>query len=531
MSTRGKLASVTPINDSPALKPVPPKRKYTRLCREKSDQLNADLLELLDNDGCTKADYKRVAYRYGVAVRTVEHRLAKLRDGRPSTGWSKRRTPNVLPDNVLISVAAERQVASVYRAVKASGEYQGSRATFFRQVNATFGARTLRGITKGVGEMRRGTFEQLDQSLFMQGFSLDLFYLRCPLREDPSARPVGAIVRETSTGVLLTSWVWPDDKVTASDIATLLAEAFRGRIFVHGGEYVFVGGVPDFLRVDNGSQFTAAELGDLLNPLAVRVINSNDYRSHENGAHEAIHRIMRAELLDHLPGSEEGIRDHHGSLLPDERPLVTLTQVRELLDRWCWTYNVRDHNGDGSRMDCWLEQVDLWGGQLPLRLSSATLAPYAKERKRTSKLYKPGVLVDGYYYTCPELENYPHKRYVIREWLRDDRTVEVFTPGGTYVGVATRNGELTAAESGALHASAGEAETHVKEIVTEARMQRPLPELPDVPIADPSYIQEGEASSIAEDDASPADQLADLLRRPTRQDPESPDGEPSGGGP
>lgn len=516
------LATVTPINDGPKRR-----RKYTRLTAQAKERLTAELEEMIAAGACSKVDYSRVAERFNVSVRTVENHLAAIRQGGSPLGSGERRTSNVLPDGVLIAVAEAGQRQKVFEDLKASGEYQGSRATFYRQTSATFGARTLRGITSGVSDMRRGTFEQLDRPLFMQGFSLDLFYLRAPLSDTPpDSRAVGAVVRESSTGVLVFSWLWPNDQVTSSDIATVLAESFRGRIFEYNGEGVFVGGVPDFLRVDNGSQFTSRDIGSMLNPLGVRVITSNDYRSHENGAHEAVHRVLRAELLDHLPGSESGLRDHRGELLPDSRSPITLHEARDLLDRWAWAYNVRAGK-DGSRMDAWVEGIDLSGGLLPNREDPEALAGYAIERTMSAKLYKPGLLVDTYYYTCPQLENYQHKRFVVRQWLRDERTIEVFTPAGRYVGVAARNGQLTAAESGVIQREAKEAELAVKEIARAARDGKPAPRLPEVPELE-LPIQDPGPSSPGRDDGAPLSGLAEALRQPTVTQPTAtPEGDSS----
>lgn len=483
MSARGKRASVTAIHSAPKLRAVGEKRKYTRLADEAMGKLDDQVRALIAADACSKPDFKAVAARFDVSVRTVQGRLAAIRRDGPAAGRDVRLSGHSLPDGVLVSIAAARQVAGVHADLVKKGEYRGSLSTFYRQVHNAHGARTVRGVTGGVDTMRRGTFERIDVPLFTQGYSLDLFYLRAPLAGGrPGDKPMGALVREASTQVIVASWIWPTDQVSAEDAATLLAEAFRGRVFWHREQAVFVGGVPDFLRCDNGGQFTSRSIGRMLNPLAVRVITSNDYRSNENGAHEVVHRLLRAQLLDHLPGSEDGHRDHRKQLLPDDRAHVSLADARDMLDRWCWAFNTRD-DGKGSRMDAWAQGIEESDGTLPATVSPATLAGYAIERRTTAKLYKLGVLVDTHYYTCAALEDYPHRRFVVRRWLRDDRTVELFTPEGRYVGVAARNGDLTAAESGALHASAGEAERAVKAIIATAQVEHPLPDFPDVPVA------------------------------------------------
>ena len=520
----GSLATVTPITTREARQ-----QKYTRLTPKANARLKEALLELQDEGACSKADYRRVAERFNVSVRTVERRLAELRHSAPLTGATQRHSSIVLPDDVLMSIASERQLHKVYRDLKREGRYQGSLATFYRQCTNKFGSRTLRGVTSDVNDMRRGTYEVLDRFLFMQGMSLDLFYLRAPLAgATQGTKAVGALVRELTHGLVVASWIWPTDQVTTSDVTTLLAEAFRGRMFEYDGQAVFVGGVPDFLRADNGGQFTSREIGDMLNPLGVRMITSNQNRSHENGAHETVHGLLRKELLQHFPGSEDAQRDHRGQLLPDPRPLVTLDEARELLDRWVWTFNTRD-TGSGSRMDFWIEDIELSGGVLPNRETPEALARYAVERPLTAKLYKQGVLVDKNYYTCPQLEEKTHKRYLVRQWLRDRRTIEVFTPSGTYVGVASLNGELTAAEAGLLQQSAGEAEREVKAVVAAARAKQPRPLFPPVPELDQPTVHQGDQTSGGLPDlVTPLSGLTQALRQPVVPlEDEEPEGDAS----
>jgi|FLOH01.1.fsa_nt_gi hypothetical protein len=522
MKKRSTVATVHSIKDGKALVAPKGKREYVLLAPEMSDRLNRDVELLVADGACTKTDYARLGFRYGVSWRTVQNRVGRLRSSRGAqAGQNQRHTQNVLPENVLTLISAHGQVKAVWEEACNTGKYVGSLSTFYRQVEATHGARTIRGITRGIPAIRRGTFEQLERALFMQGYSIDVFYLRTSLAGGSKGdKPTGAIVRETLTGVAVGSWIWPSDEVAASDISVLLAEAFRGRMFTYKNEVVFVGGLPDFVRSDNGRQFTAVELGELLNPLAVRVITSNDYRSNENGAHETIHGLLRSELLARLPGSEDGNRDHRGKLHPDERQLVTLTEAREMLDAWCWRFNTSVGKDGTTRMDAWVEGINLSDGQLPETVKPETLARYAIERAHTAKLYKLGILVDTHHYTHPDLDEYSAKRFVISRWLRDDRTIEVFTPNGQYVCTAVRNGELAAAESVTLQVASGETEKRVKNIVAQARAQYPLPEFTQVPIhveLPSNQTQDVKASPRNEADTSLSD-LADILRKPTTGD-------------
>jgi hypothetical protein len=522
MSTISTVATVHSIKDGKKLAAGKGKRGYVLLAPEMSAKLERDIKLLIADGACSKMDYSRLGDRYGVSWRTVQNRVRVLRSASGAqSGRNERLTQNVLPDDVLVSVSAHGQVKSVWEDFCRQGIYSASLSTFYRQLESAHGARTIRGITRGIPAMRRATFEKLERALFMQGYSIDLFYLRIPLKGGKTGdKPTGAIVRDTLTGVTVASWVWPTDEVSAADISVLLAEAFRGSNFTYNDETVFVGGIPDFVRCDNGSQFTSVELGELLNPLAVRVITSNDYRSNENGAHETIHGVLRAELLALLPLSEDGPRDHRGKLFPDDRDLITLRQVRELLDQWCWRFNTRVPNSGVSRMDAWVGEIAASGGMLPETVQPETLARYAIERAHTSKLTKLGILVDTHHYTHPDLEERSNGRFVIRRWLRDEKTIEVFTAAGEYVCTAVRNGELTPAESVAVQVAAGEAEKKVKNIVAQARAQHPLPTFGPVPTRDPqpsTELRDRAESQLAEPEFG-LGELAGILRQPPNSD-------------
>ena len=529
MSQRNQAATVIPLRDPSKARG---KRRYTRLTSQARTRLDERLTELAAEGPLGKADYRRIASEFGVSPSTVEKRAAILRRGDTRPVFGQRVTANRLPEDVKVQLALHRQVYGTWCYYRDRGEFTATYATFRRQVLAAVGANTVRGLINGTMAMRRGTFEKTEQVEFMQVFSIDLFYLRAQLAGIPEdSKPVGALVCEQSTGVVVASWVWPDDTVTASDVMTLLAESFRGRVLEYDGEAVFLGGVPDFLRCDNGGQFTAKEVGDLLNPLAVRVIASGSYRSHELGAHERKHGVLRKELLDLLPGSENGQRDHRKVLLPDPRPLATLEEVREDLDRWAWKYNTRD-NGDGSRMDAWVEGIELTSGFLPRTEDAGVLARFAVERARTVKLSRGyGLEVSGAHFTCADLRHRAEKRFVVRQWLRDSDTVEVFAVNGEYVGTAVRNGQLTPEESATLIAQERQDEEEVRRVTLESRQTLRQPDLPQVPVipTDPDSAPE-EGNDLGDEPATPEPSglaaLADALRN--YKEPSDPSGEDGG---
>ena len=93
MKKRSTVATVHSIKDGKALVAPKGKREYVLLAPEMSDRLNRDVELLMADGACTKIDYARLGFRYGVSWRTVQNRVGRLRSSRGAqAGQNQRHT-------------------------------------------------------------------------------------------------------------------------------------------------------------------------------------------------------------------------------------------------------------------------------------------------------------------------------------------------------------------------------------------------------------------------------------------------------
>lgn len=425
-----------------------PRKAHVHLAAEARARLAGELVEL-DQPG--KADYRHLARQYGVSVRTVENIARQARDAQRTRNASTGRVlTHPLPENTLDLIGALRNSKQAWRELHAAGDYRGNYATFARRINDTYGKNVVRGTVHGTSGMDRTIREKLERRPFLHAYTIDLFSLRAPvLHGRDEFRPMAMIVREDHTDVDVTTHVFDTDAVTAAMVATVLGQAFRGRTFADAAGEITLGGLPDLVVCDNGSNFLAAELDTLLDGLGVRVLNTNSYSSWENGAHERGHRTARDQLLRQLPGSSDGPTDTRGRLMDTRTPL-TLETVRQLLAVWAWKRNTgADRPGTVSPLERWrASDPDGTVARFP---AAAEIAALAVRYRETCRLYKLGVRVDNEHYFYPEMSEYTARRYVVRRWFDDADHAEIFDADGTrWLGTATRNGAHTAAEAQAL---------------------------------------------------------------------------------
>ena len=113
--------------------------------------------------------------------------------------------------------------------------------------------------------------------------------------------------------------IHPDRKITAHDVIEQLAELFVER------------GVPDFIRSDNGPEFTAKHVRSWLNRLGVKTLFIEPGSPWENGYIESFNGKFRDELLN-------------GEIFD------TLTEARVITEQWRKYYNTkRPHSSLGYR--------------------------------------------------------------------------------------------------------------------------------------------------------------------------------------
>lgn len=434
--------------------PPAPRKKYVRLSEEAEERLINEL-NAFDDPGT--ADYRKLAERYGVSLRTVERLVARTRNKEaPRSRISGSKLQHRLPDDVLVMCAALRSRKKVWNHYRKTGAYCGDYTSFTRRLNADHGANVVSGACRGVKGMKYKLSEKLERRPFMSTYTIDLFSMRAPIRVGRNTvNPYGMLVREDQTGAVVNAYVFDSDAVTADMVGAVVGQAFRGRTYVltddEGREKdLFVGGLPDFVYCDNATNFLERELNDMYAGLGVRVIAVNSYASNENGTHERLHGTLRTQLLDLLPQSSRGARDRRGELVDDSAP-IDIKQARALLTAWAHQWN-----REQGLLDEWTKWTE--AGAVIRRASDEELAPLALEHPETCKRYTTGVLLDTEHYICSELTRTPSKRFTVRRWLGDENHVEIFSADGkTRIGTAVRNGAHTAAESQALkHTNAQE---------------------------------------------------------------------------
>jgi putative transposase len=113
--------------------------------------------------------------------------------------------------------------------------------------------------------------------------------------------------------------IHPDRKITAHDVIEQLAELFVER------------GVPDFIRSDNGPEFTATRVRSWLNRLGVKTLFIEPGSPWENGYIESFNGKFRDELLN-------------GEIFD------TVLEARVVTEQWRKYYNTkRPHSSLGYR--------------------------------------------------------------------------------------------------------------------------------------------------------------------------------------
>jgi len=129
-------------------------------------------------------------------------------------------------------------------------------------------------------------------------------------------------------------------------------------------------GLPDYIRSDNGSEFTAKMLQDWLNRLNVKTAFITPGSPWENGYNESFNGKFRDEFLN-------------------QETFYTLEEARVLTDKWRYNYNhIRPHTSLGYKPPAPITQIKDRGlaHAQPLSLINA---------KHQDYISKPGLLNGG----------------------------------------------------------------------------------------------------------------------------------------
>ena len=122
------------------------------------------------------------------------------------------------------------------------------------------------------------------------------------------------------------------DEYTRECLAIDVARSLRSEDVLDRLEQLFVSrGTPDFIRSDNGSEFTATAVRDWLDRVGVETLYIEPGSPWENGYVESFNGKLRDELLD-------------------REIFYTLEEARVLTARWRWEHNTeRPHSSLGYR--------------------------------------------------------------------------------------------------------------------------------------------------------------------------------------
>jgi putative transposase len=114
-------------------------------------------------------------------------------------------------------------------------------------------------------------------------------------------------------------------------------------------------GIPEHIRSDNGSEFTATAVRNWLKRLGVKTLYIEPGSPWENGYIESFNGKLRDELLD-------------------REVFDTVLEAKVLVGRWRWEYNhMRPHSSLGYRPPAPEAMLPLDGGVDPLLFGSAPL--------------------------------------------------------------------------------------------------------------------------------------------------------------
>lgn len=210
---------------------------------------------------------------------------------------------------------------------------------------------------------------------------------------------------------------------TSKDVVVAVADAIRVKqLSVEGGE---VGGVPEVVHTDNGSEFKNNVLSQGLARLGIRRKFSYPYLKHLNGKVERLQQTIQRQLFARLPGYSQGPKslsrkDIYGEEIAvlGERALLAY-----LLD-WVEEYNsTHPHSALGGQ-----SPNQVWcADQTPIRRADPEAVRLSMlEAAGTRKVGARGVFFNNRYFTAPELAPLVGQKVTLRFMPHDESFVEVF---------------------------------------------------------------------------------------------------------
>lgn len=177
-----------------------------------------------------------------------------------------------------------------------------------------------------------------------------------------------------------------------------------------------MGGLPDILHVDHGSDFTSNHLERTAIDLHIRLIYSTIARPQGRGKIERFFGTINTELLASLPG-------HLGPGSRKPQPSLDLHGLDQAIGAFITLYNERSHQELGrSPRDAWVS--DGWLPRMPDSLELLDGLLLAVPKRRT--VQRDGIHFQGQRYLAPTLAPFVGHTVTIRYEPRDISEIRVY---------------------------------------------------------------------------------------------------------
>lgn len=227
---------------------------------------------------------------------------------------------------------------------------------------------------------------------------------------------------------------------TEAEVLSTLAAAIE-----HNRDFSPAYGIPEFLRIDNGLEFTASGVTNNAASLGCQVVQTPPYTPNKKGKVERIFRTLDDECCSLMPCYINGPRKKNGQLseADDIEPYSFDLFVSEVLE-WCQHYNFkRKHNELDKRTP-----AQAWDDDTTIVREATTedLRRYSlKELNGGRRVTTRGIRAFKKYFISADLEPLIGEKVEVRGLPHDHTKLEVYYMGN-FVTTVWPQEELTTEE-------------------------------------------------------------------------------------
>lgn len=382
--------------------------------------------------------------RCGVTGRTMRNRLNRTLDQMREAGLDVTKTDDSLtPDMLEIIAAHSGRIAPAYQAMVDRGMNVPSQSTVHRRWDTLDAA--YRGfIRKGKAGLLeswayvaytapyrnavwQGDFVELPVDVIPEGW------------ETKTVKPWLLIFEDDHTRAA-TCWslqCQPKTRGTGPVVAATLAAGYEGTDI----EGVFVGGLPEVVRIDNDQAFLSQPVDALAAATGNEIAATPPYSPFMKGKVERLCKTVQDECIALMQGYTHGPLSYTGrNPFRDGGPITEAT-LRRFLEDWFHHYNttrVHSRLDHGTPLRQWAADTQ------PIRhVPPATLRDHLMPVGKDHKVHKDGVWWDGGYWIGPGITKVTGRDVTFRYPLRPtpDR-IEIFHKG-TWALTAWRTETIT----------------------------------------------------------------------------------------